>query len=70
MIIYASARIPYYWIINLLHRQVEVYTDPMPATDTSPARYAHHEVFREGQKVPFILDGRTIAEIAVSDLLP
>jgi Uma2 family endonuclease len=69
-IVYASARIPYYWIINLLERQVEVYTEPVPASGSSPARYAHHEVFGENQKVPLILDGRTIAEIPVSDLLP
>jgi Uma2 family endonuclease len=68
--VYAESGIARYWIIDLVHRQVAVYTDAVPASGLSPARYAHREVFREDEKVPFIVDGRTIVEIPVSDLLP
>lgn len=68
--VYAESGIARYWIIDLVHRQVEVYTDPVAASSSSPARYGRREVFREGQNVPFVLEGRTLVEIAVSDLLP
>src|SRR5262249_54067036 len=39
--IYARARIPVYWIVNLVDRQVEVYTQPSgPAEEPD---YAHHQ---------------------------
>jgi Uma2 family endonuclease len=68
--IYADARIPCYWIINLVDRQVEVYSEPLPATDAAPARYAQQAMFGENDKAPLVLDGRTILEIAVRDVLP
>lgn len=68
--IYAAAGIPIYWIINLIQRQVEVYSNPIPATDAAPARYAHEEVFGENDTAPIVLDGQTAIQIAVRDLLP
>src|SRR5262249_17287673 len=53
--IYARARIPVSWIINLLDRQVEVYTDPSGPTAT-PA-YAKRQIFKVGDAVPVVLDG-------------
>ncbi len=68
--IYAGAQIPCYWVINLLDRQVEVYSEPIPATDARPAHYAQQVMFGENDKAPLILDGRTVLLIAVHDLLP
>jgi len=65
--IYARAGLPVYWIINVVDRQVELYTDPRPA-DPVPA-YATRTDYRPGDAVPLVLDGRPIAQLPVPDLL-
>jgi Uma2 family endonuclease len=66
--IYAQAGIPCYWIVNLVDRQIEVYTAPSSA-GTAPA-YAHRQDFHAADDVALTLDGKAIAKIAVVDLLP
>ena len=61
---YARESIPIYWIVNLVDRQVEVYTGP------GPAGYATLLVFKPGQQVPVVIDGQQRAPIAVDDILP
>jgi Uma2 family endonuclease len=65
--IYAQAAIPTYWVINVIDRQVEVYTDPRPA-DPVPS-YATQTDYKAGDSVPLLLDGQTVAQIPVNDLL-
>jgi Putative restriction endonuclease len=62
--LYGPARIPVYWIVNLVNRQVEVYSDP------GPRGYRSTEVFKEEQSVPVVIGGREVDRIAVKDLLP
>jgi Uma2 family endonuclease len=62
--VYGPAGIRVYWIVNLVDRQVEVYTDP------DPLGYCSTEVFREGQSIPVVIDGQPIGRIAVADILP
>src|SRR5262249_19731182 len=66
--IYARAGIVCYWIINLGDRQVEVYTSPSGPT-ASPT-FAQRTDYRAGDQVPLVLDGTTVAQIAVQELLP
>lgn len=66
--LYAAACIPEYWIVNLIDRQVEVYTDPDPAAD--PPAYRTRTDYAPGQDVPLVLDRQTVASIPVADLLP
>ena len=66
--IYARARIPVYWIVNLVDRQVEVYTDPT-GPDADP-RYRQRQDYRMGDHVPVVIDGREVGRIAVADILP
>ncbi len=61
---YARAGIPFYWILNLADRQVEVYSDPRPGGYTTRIDY------RSGQSVPVILDGTTVGHVAVDDMRP
>jgi Uma2 family endonuclease len=61
---YAKARIPVYWIVNVVHRQVEVYTNP------DPAGYQTSEVFLPGRRAPVVIDGQEVGSIAVDDILP
>jgi hypothetical protein len=65
--IYSRSNLPVYWIINVVDRQVEVYTDPRPA-DPVPA-YAARTDYRAGDSVPLLLDGRVVARVSVNDLL-
>jgi Uma2 family endonuclease len=62
--VYGPAGLPVYWIVNLVDRQVEVYTDP------GPGGYRSCTVFPPGQAVPVVIDGQQIGEIAVDDVLP
>jgi Uma2 family endonuclease len=66
--IYAEAGIAYYWIINLVDKQIEVYTPPSGAT-TTPS-FARRQDYRVGDDVPLLLDGAAVANIPVRDLLP
>jgi Uma2 family endonuclease len=62
---YAKEGIPVYWIVNLVDRQVEVYTRPLKA-----GRYRSRKDFLPGQQVPVVIGGQTLPPIAVDDILP
>jgi Uma2 family endonuclease len=61
---YARAAIPLVWIVNLVDRQIEVYTDPAPGS------YQSLVIFKPGQSVPVAIGGQTIGQIAVDAILP
>lgn len=63
--LYANANIPVYWLINLMDRQIEVYSDPEPASSL----YRTAQVFRANETFPLTLDGVEIATIKVKDIL-
>jgi Uma2 family endonuclease len=60
--LYAAREIPEYWIVNLVHRCVEVYRRPLAAS------YTEIFVFNEKETVSPL--GKPKAKIAVADLLP
>lgn len=66
--IYARASIPIYWIVNVVERQVEVYTGPSGAT--AAPEYGSRVDYLAGQAVPLELAGVVVASLAVNDLLP
>jgi Uma2 family endonuclease len=66
--LYARAGIERYWIVNLVGRSVEVFSDPMGRGDD--ADYSTVTGHGEGEDVPLILDGREVARVAVRDVLP
>ena len=65
--IYARAGIPVYWVVNVIDKQIEVFTQPSGPCD-SPT-YAKQETFAVGSSVPVVLDGATVGTIAVSDVM-
>ncbi len=65
---YSRAAIAVYWVMNLIDRQVEVYTDPDPSAD--PPRYQTTTIYTPGQDVPVVLEGVQVATIPAADLLP
>lgn len=66
--IYAAAGIPVYWVVNLIDRQVEVFTGPTGPGDAPD--YASRQVFQDGDAISVLLDGSEVGQIAVNDLLP
>ena len=66
--IYARAGIEIYWIVNLVDRQIEVYT--LPTGPSASPGYARRDDVLIGGSVSLLLDGVVIAALAVRDLLP
>ncbi len=66
--VYARAGIPIYWIINLVGRGLEVYTNPTGQAEEPD--YQESQIFADDNTVPLRIDGREIAQIAVRTLLP
>ncbi len=62
---YAKDGIPVYWIVNLVDRQVEVYTRP-----TKAGRYRSRKDYKPGRQVPVSIAGQQVPPIAVNDILP
>lgn len=69
--LYARASIAVYWIVNLIDRQVEVYSNPTGVTDPPEAAgYRTTQVYREADSVPVVIGGQTVAQLHVVELLP
>lgn len=62
--IYAAAGIPYYWLLNLKTRSLEVYSVPQGN------EYTQRAVHKPEQAVDVVLDGKTVGTVRVGDLLP
>jgi Uma2 family endonuclease len=66
--LYARADIPIYWIVNLVERQIEVYTDP-----TGPAEkpdYSQRRDYGPADTIPLVLDSIEVGSLKVVDFLP
>lgn len=66
-LLYAQARLPIYWIVNLVSGCVEVYTDPRAGKNPGYQQCLTYEV---DESVPLVLDGEEVGRVAVRDLLP
>lgn len=64
---YGSAGIVEYWIVNLVDRCVEVYTQPSPASETG---YARRELFRATETIALRIAGQDLGTLAVAAVLP
>jgi Uma2 family endonuclease len=66
--IYARARVPSYWIVNLIERQIEVHSSP--SATRRAADYREKRIFSGGDEVPVLLGSKRIGTIRVAELLP
>lgn len=66
--VFASARIPQYWIINLPQRCVEVYSEP-GVRGGEPA-YLREDICRPGHQIPVVLEAQALSAIQVDAVLP
>ena len=62
--IYATAGIPFYWVLDLTRRRLVVYSEPQDGD------YGRRVLYAPDQSAAVILDGHTVGNVAVSDLLP
>jgi Uma2 family endonuclease len=65
--IYARAGVPVYWVVNVIDKVIEVYTQPSGPTQ-SPA-YGKRDDYSVGTSVPVVLDGQIVGSIAVSEVM-
>jgi Uma2 family endonuclease len=67
--LYAKARIPEYWILNLLQRQLEVFRQPV-ADASAPFWFSYAEklVFKDGESVSPLAKPEALVNVA--DLIP
>jgi hypothetical protein len=66
--IYAKADFENYWIINLIDRQVEVYSDP--SSEENTPSYRTTQIYGPEGEIPLVLRGQLVATILAKDLLP
>ena len=64
--IYAAAKVPVYWIVNLVDDVVEVYAEP---TSRPKPHYKSRTDYSAGQKIPLSLDGKKVGSVNVEDFL-
>jgi hypothetical protein len=65
--IYARGNVLCYWIVNLVDRRVEVYTQPSGPVPVPT--YFSLQNFQPGEDLPLILGGLAVGTVPVSDLL-
>lgn len=65
--LYAAEKVAQYWVINLIDRRVEVYTNPRGGK--TPA-YRSRTEYTPGHAVPVTIGKKTVGSIRVSELLP
>lgn len=64
---YARARIPVYWIINLNERRIEVYTEPKGGKEPAYRRRTDYSL---DVCVPLVIGGEEVGQVSVDELLP
>jgi Uma2 family endonuclease len=64
LLAYARGPIPFYWIVNLIDNQVEVYSDP------APDGYKARRDFKAGDEIPVVIDGIDLGRLPVAAILP
>jgi Uma2 family endonuclease len=65
--VYARARIPVYWIINLVASRIELYTQPKAGK--APG-YRQRQEYGPEDTVPLVLASQEVGQIPVRELLP
>ena len=64
----AAAGILVYWIVNLVERQIEVFTRPSGPGERPD--YGTRQIFHARLDLAVVLDGSEMGRIAVHELLP
>jgi Uma2 family endonuclease len=65
--LYARARIPVYWVVNVSESQIEVFT--LPRAGKEPA-YREARNYKSGESISLSIAGNEVGPFAVRELLP
>jgi hypothetical protein len=65
--LYAAAKLPAYWVVNIPGRRVEVYTQPRGGKNPG---YKQQTNYGPGDEVPVVVGGTELGRIPVDELLP
>ncbi len=65
--LYAGEKIAQYWIVNLVDREVRVYT--VPRGGRTPA-YRTRTDYQPGESIPVVVGKKAAGTVAVAELLP
>jgi hypothetical protein len=65
--LFAGAKVAVYWIVNLVDRRVEVYTQPRGGKNPT---YKTRTDYGPNDAVPVVIAGKQVGTIAVKELLP
>jgi Uma2 family endonuclease len=66
--LYARAGFPIYWLINLVDKRIEVYTEPTGPVEQPD--YLLRQDFGLDDVIPLVIEGREVGRIIARDLLP
>ena len=66
--VYARAGIPVYWIVNLVEKQLEVYTEPINLPEEPT--YQQRKDYGLSDEISVAIAGREVGYITVQNLLP
>jgi Uma2 family endonuclease len=66
--LYASAGVPWYWVVDVDGRKVAVHSEPM--RQGPGGAFGRLETFAEGASIPVVLDGHEVGRIPVEEFLP
>jgi hypothetical protein len=66
--LYAAARIPVYWILNLPESRCEAYSDPSGPGDEPD--YRQRRNYGPTEEIPLTIEGVEVGRLAVQALLP
>jgi len=65
--LYAEAKLPEYWIVNIPDRRVEVYTIP---NSDDVSSYLHRQDYQSNEEVPVVVAEQMLVTIPVHEILP
>jgi Uma2 family endonuclease len=65
--IYAAAKLPEYWLIDLVAGEVVVYTQPKGSKKPG---FRGRVVYDKASEIPLVLGGKSIGSIRVAEFLP
>jgi hypothetical protein len=65
--VYAGAKVPIYWVINLIGECIEVFGKPKG--HGKQATYAKPEIYRAGDEVPVVIAGKEVGRLRVATIL-
>jgi Putative restriction endonuclease len=65
--VYARAAVPVYWVVNLVGNCIEVFMQP--GGDAKKPTYAQTNVYRAGDEVPVVIDGKEVGRIPAAEIL-